>query len=90
MTKVKSLDQAFNLIHGDGPSLNDRNMIDPVKVTATDIQKKCPDVNADVIKVFTKVKYFERIKAINENLKLSLIGRGKQRRRIKSPSQRNL
>ena len=77
VTKLKSLDQAFNLIHGDGASLNDGNMMDPVKVTAADIQKKCPDVNADVVKLFTKVKYFGRIKAINEKTKLDIFAERK-------------
>ena len=79
VTKVKSLDQAFNLIHGDGASLNDRNMMDPVKITVSKVQKKCPDVNADVVKLFTKVKYFGRIKAINEKTKLDIFADRKRK-----------
>ena len=70
MSDVKSLDQAFNLIHGEGASLNDKNMMDPVEKTAGGIQKKCPDVNTDIIKLFTKVKYFSRITALNEKTKV--------------------
>ena len=70
VSDVKSLDQAFNLIHGEGASLNDENMTDPIKITAEDIQKKCPDVNTNVIKLFTKVKYFSRITALNEKTKV--------------------
>ena len=67
---MKSLDQAFNLVHGEGASLNDENMMDPVKTTAEVIQKKCPAINAKVIKLFTKVKYFSRITALKEKRKL--------------------
>ena len=43
VSDVKSLDQAFNLIHGEGASLNDEDMMDPVKTTAKMIKTKCPD-----------------------------------------------
>ena len=79
VSDVKSLDQAFNLIHGEGASLNDEDMTDPVKTTAEEIQTKCPDVNMKVIKLFTKVKYFSRIRALNEQTKIDILAERKRK-----------
>ena len=79
LAEVKSMDKAFNLIHGAGATLNDEKMTDPIPSTAESIQKKCPDINKGVITYFTKVKYFYRIKAINEKNKIDIVTERKRK-----------
>ena len=60
------MDQAFNSLHGVGSQLRDEKMTDPIKTTAEAIQKQCPGITEDAIKLFTKIKYHARVKALNE------------------------
>ena len=53
-------------------------MKDPISSTARQIKQKCPDINTEVITFFTKVKYFSRVKAINEQYKIDIV---KERKR---------
>ena len=84
---TRYLDKAFNLIHGEGASLNDENMMDPVKTTAKVMQTKCPDVGMEVIKLFTSVKYFSRIKALNEKTKIDIITERKRKAEVNNETQ---
>ena len=79
MAEVKSMDHAFKLIHGAGASLHDKNMKDPITTTAREIQRKCPDINQGVIVFFTKIKYFARIKAINEQNRINIVAERKRK-----------
>ena len=66
LSEVKLMDQAFNSLHGVGSQLRDETMTDPIKTTAEAIQKRCPGITEDAIKLFTKIKYHARVKALNE------------------------
>ena len=63
------MDRAFNLVHGVGAQLNSEMKSEPIKITTIEI-KRCPDVQSEVIELFTKIKYHTRIKAINEQQNL--------------------
>ena len=44
--------------------------MEPIKTTTNEIKRRCPDVQSEVIELFTKIKYHARIKAINEQQNL--------------------
>ena len=57
---------AFNIVHGVGAQLNPEMKVDPIQTTVVEITKRCPEIKLEVIKLFTKIKYHARIKALNE------------------------
>ena len=65
------MDRAFNLVHGVGAQLNSEMKLEPIKTTTIEIKRRCPDVQSEVIELFTKIKYLARIKAINEQQNLA-------------------
>ena len=73
------MDKAFNRIHGAGAKLNDSSMKDPITSTSRDIKKKCPEINENVIKYFTKMKYHALIRALNEQDKIDIIADSKRK-----------
>ena len=79
VSDVKSMDHAFNIIHGEGASLNHKMRKDPIPRTAVEIHKKCPDINQNVIEFFTKVKYYSRVRALNEQNKIEVISTRKKK-----------
>ena len=66
LSEVKLMDKAFNVVHGVGARLNTEMKVDPIQTTVTEIKKRCPQINSEVIELFTKIKYFARIRALNE------------------------
>ena len=70
LADVKLMDRAFNFVHGVGAQLNSEMKSEPIKTTTIEIKKRCPDVQSEVIELFTKIKYHARIKAINEQQNL--------------------
>ena len=67
LAKVKMMDKAFNVVHGAGANLNDEKMKDPISITVKKIKNMCPDININIIDLFTKVKYHARVRSLNEN-----------------------
>ena len=66
LAEVKMMDRAFNFVHGVGAQLNPEMKVDPIQTTVVEITKRCPEIKLEVIKLFTKIKYHARIKALNE------------------------
>ena len=61
---VVKCDRAFNSIHGEGATL--ANLSDVMVKTENFIKNQFSEVPGDIIKLFTKIKYYARIRAINE------------------------
>ena len=66
LNEVKMMDRAFNFVHGVGAKLNTEMKGDPIQTTVSEIRKRCPEIKSEVIELFTKIKYFARIRALNE------------------------
>ena len=66
VSEVKLMDRAFNCIHGVGPQLSTEMKVNPIQTTVTEIRKRCPQIKSEVIELFTKIKYFARIRDLNE------------------------
>ena len=52
-------------MHGDGATL--ANLHDVLVKTEKFIKNQFPEVPEDIIRLFTKIKYYARIRAINEH-----------------------
>ena len=63
----------------EGASLNHKMRKDPIPRTAVEIHKKCPDINQNVIEFFTKIKYYSRVRALNEQNKIEVISTRKKK-----------
>ena len=85
LTKVKIMDKAFNLLHGAGAQLND----DKMKTTVEKIKTMCPAISIKVIDFFTKMKYHERVKSINENNSIKQVAKRKDKLWIKMNGPRS-
>ena len=62
---VIKCDRAFNLLHGEGASLTDLSNV--LVRTESFIQEKYPEIPKSIVKLFTKIKYYARIRALNEH-----------------------
>ena len=61
---VTKCDLGFNSLHGEGAQLKDGPNI--MKQTVSYILSLYPNVPSEIVELFVKVKYFARIKALNE------------------------
>ena len=61
------MDKAFNLVHGAGAQLRDEGMKNPIKTTYEKIKTMCPDINIKAIDYFTRIKYYSRVRSLNED-----------------------
>ena len=62
---VVNCDYAFNKMHGEGAKVKDGKRI--LEQTTSFIINLFPDIPEKIAKLFVKVKYHARIKALNEN-----------------------
>ena len=73
---VINCDHAFNLMHGEGATVKDcKNVLDQ---TSGFISKLYPDIPDKIAKLFVKVKYHARVKALNEK---DILVRGEELKR---------
>ena len=73
---VINCDHAFNLMHGEGAKVKDcKNVLEQ---TTCFISNLFPDIPEKVTRLFVKVKYHARIKALNEK---DILDRGEELRR---------
>ena len=61
---VLRCDEAFNILHGEGANLTDFTNV--LEKTENFIKTRYPEIPDSIVKLFTKIKYHARIKALNE------------------------
>ena len=58
-------DEGFNLMHGEGCNLKDcKNVFEK---TGSFIRSLFPEIPDDLVRLFVKIKYYARIRALNEH-----------------------
>ena len=79
--QVRRVNEAFNILHGQGFKLKiGANMLErTVKFIMR--QKSCQDIDIKIVRLFSKVKFFYRLKCINLKVKYS--------KRVKNKSLRD-
>ena len=79
--QVRRVNKAFNRLHGHGFKLKmGANMLERT-VRLIMRQKSCQDIDIKIVRLFSKVKFFYRLKCINLKVKYS--------KRVKNKSLRN-
>ena len=69
--QVRQVNEAFNRLHGHGFKLKmGANMLERT-VRFIMRQKSCQDIDIKIVRLFSKVKFFYRIKCINLKVKYS-------------------
>lgn len=79
--QVRRVNEAFNRLHGHGCKLKmGANMLERTVIFIKK-QNSCEDIDIKIVRLFTKVKFFYRIKCINLKVKYS--------KRVKNKSLRD-
>ena len=78
--QVRRVNEAFNILHGHGFKLKMGVMLERT-VRFILRQKSCQDIDIKIVRLFSKVKFFYRLKCINLKVKYS--------KRVKNKSLRD-